>query len=198
MANGRTVTSARHLKDDPAWQTPAEYVEAARDCMGGIDLDPMSDDEAQTRVKATRYFTALQDGLRHDWIGRVFINPAGGLVNKAWLKLTVSVAAHHVTAFVWIGFSLEQLQTIQSSFAVKHPLDFHVCIPRRRISFVEGTAHKEQRRLECIGTGKAFKERLSPTHANYVVGAGMSGDAFKAAFEQFGVVRVQAVQGATR
>jgi len=57
------------------WYTPAQYIEAAREVMGGIDLDPASSAEAQKTVKASEYFTAERSGLTQPWHGRVFLNP---------------------------------------------------------------------------------------------------------------------------
>lgn len=57
------------------WYTPVDYIEAARQLMGGIDLDPASCDAAQETVQALAYFTREDDGLTKDWHGRVWLNP---------------------------------------------------------------------------------------------------------------------------
>ncbi len=57
------------------WFTPAPIVELCRATLGGIDLDPASNDHAQKTVKAARYFTKAQDSLTKRWSGRVFMNP---------------------------------------------------------------------------------------------------------------------------
>lgn len=57
------------------WYTPATYIEAAREVIGSIDLDPASCALANETVKATRYFTADDDGLSKAWKGRVWLNP---------------------------------------------------------------------------------------------------------------------------
>ena len=57
------------------WYTPAKYIEAAREVMGSIDLDPASCELANQTVKATRYFTKEDDGLSQSWHGNVWLNP---------------------------------------------------------------------------------------------------------------------------
>lgn len=57
------------------WYTPAKYIEAARQVMGSIDLDPASCALANETVKATTYYAKEQDGLSLPWYGNVWLNP---------------------------------------------------------------------------------------------------------------------------
>lgn len=56
------------------WYTPVEYIEAAREVMGGIDLDPATADVPQKWIKATVFYTAEDNGLLQEWLGRVWLN----------------------------------------------------------------------------------------------------------------------------
>jgi phage N-6-adenine-methyltransferase len=60
---------------DNEWHTPPDWLDDVRAVLGKIDLDPASSDAAQESVRATRYFTQEDDGLAHEWHGRVFLNP---------------------------------------------------------------------------------------------------------------------------
>jgi len=55
--------------------TPAQYIKAAREVMGSIDLDPASNEKAQEVVKAKVYYTKEDDGLDKPWDGNIFLNP---------------------------------------------------------------------------------------------------------------------------
>jgi hypothetical protein len=57
------------------WYTPAPYIAAVRQVLGGIDLDPASSAAANNVIRAKTYFTAADNGLTREWPGRVFINP---------------------------------------------------------------------------------------------------------------------------
>jgi hypothetical protein len=65
-----------HVSDDSyEWYTPVEYIDAVREVMGWISLDPATCPKANEIVKAETIFTKDDNGLLQDWHGRVFLNP---------------------------------------------------------------------------------------------------------------------------
>lgn len=95
-------------KDDE-WYTPAQYIEAAREVLGTIDLDPASNDFANETVKATVYYTEETDGLAQEWYGNIWMNPpySTALLNKFADKLVESkfeqavVLVNNATETAW-------------------------------------------------------------------------------------------------
>lgn len=91
------------------WYTPKEYIDAARDVMGSIDLDPASSPTANETVKAEMYFTAEQDGLLQEWFGNVWLNPpySSDLIGKFAEKVTTEdleqaiVLVNNATETAW-------------------------------------------------------------------------------------------------
>ena len=57
------------------WYTPPAYIDAARQAMGSIDVDPASSDKANEIVKATTYYTPAHEGRTKVWVGNVWLNP---------------------------------------------------------------------------------------------------------------------------
>jgi ParB family chromosome partitioning protein len=84
------------------WYTPSEYLNAARDVLGAIDLDPASSPAANKTVRAERYYTADDDGLTRPWCGRVWMNPpySTGLVDRFVAKLLDAYQTGDVPAAV--------------------------------------------------------------------------------------------------
>lgn len=94
LAETPTETPTAHVRHNSGavdWYTPADFVEAARNVMGGIDLDPASCDEANEVVKATTIYTVDDDGLTKDWTGRVWMNPPYSSVDRFCEKLVASL-----------------------------------------------------------------------------------------------------------
>lgn len=95
-------------KDDE-WYTPAQYIEAAREVLGTIDLDPASNDFANETVKAVTYYTEETNGLEQEWFGNIWMNPpySTALLNKFADKLVESrfeqaiVLVNNATETAW-------------------------------------------------------------------------------------------------
>lgn len=183
-----TLLTARHSMDSPEWYTPTVFVDAAREVMGGIDLDPASHPEANARLGIAKIFTADDNGLLQEWHGRIFLNPPGGLVGHFWLKLLAEWRARRTTEAVWIGYSLEQLQTLQQAGDAAIPLDFATCVTSKRIAFVENEAKQAARKTKLEALGKAFNPKSAPSHSNYVTYIGVNRDKFISVFSAFGHV----------
>lgn len=77
--------------DPDVWSTPRAIIYAARELMGHIDIDPASNDFAQTYVQAGMYYTKDTDGLAHEWRGNLWLNPpyskTGAWVTKLFNEL---------------------------------------------------------------------------------------------------------------
>lgn len=108
---------------DNEWYTPAEYIEAAREVMGSIDLDPASNDFANETVKAGLYYTAETNGLDKEWFGNIWMNPpySTALIKQFAEKLATSdfeqaiVLVNNATETGWF------LQMIKKASAVVFP-----------------------------------------------------------------------------
>lgn len=57
------------------WFTPKKYIDAAREVMGTIDLDPASSEIGNKIIQATKIYTEQDSGLVHPWSGNVWMNP---------------------------------------------------------------------------------------------------------------------------
>lgn len=182
------MTSALHLTKTVEHFTPPSIIARVRYALGGIALDPASCPLANRLVRADRIYTKEDGAMSRDWYGPLYLNPPGKSAENPkgaafwWARLVKEFIAASCGRDPWsaifLGFSLEILQTTQS-YDVLHPLDFTMCIPKRRIKFLEAD-------------GDGFREGASPTHGNFISLLSFDDDVkyrFVNAFSEIGVIR---------
>jgi hypothetical protein len=153
------------------WYTPAEYLNAARQVLGGIDLDPASCVMAQRRVRAKRFYTLAEDGLTRKWQGKVWLNPpyTAELVGR----FTAKLCAHYLAGDVPAALLLVNNATETHWFQDAAHLATALCFPRGRIRFLDGNGHH-------AGT---------PLQGQTVLYFGRNRKQFEKAFASFGFCR---------
>jgi len=155
---------------DPEWYTNADLIAAARQVLGGIDLDPASSDIAQQVVCAGRYFTVDNDGLAQDWSGRVWMNPpyTARLIDRFVFKLL----EHHATGDVPAAIVLTNNSTDTGWWQALADRSTAVC-------------HLRGRRWFYSPDG----ETGSPLQGQTLCYLGDDPAGFEISFSEFGVVR---------
>jgi ParB family chromosome partitioning protein len=120
------------------WYTRPKYIEAARSVMGSIDLDPASSAAANQIVKAARYYTQEDDGLKQHWrASTVWLNPPYGrnLHYKSTIRLFTNKLIDHFTAGDINQAIL--LVTTEINAVWFQPLwDYPICFPDHKVKFI--------------------------------------------------------------
>lgn len=155
------------------WYTPKKYVEAVRNVLGEIELDPASSQQANRVIQAQRFYDQTTDGLTKRWKARsVFLNPpyckAGNTSNQdRWTaKLLREYKAGNVKeAIVLVTSSIETTW-------FHRLIHFPICIVKGRIQFT-------------TPTGK----RGGATKGSIFVYMGGKPEKFSKVFRRFGVVK---------
>jgi ParB family chromosome partitioning protein len=181
QAEGREVTQAGLLNiargchvnansGENEWYTPPQYIEAARDVMGGIDLDPATCETAQANVRAKKFFTSDDDGLSKKWTGNVWLNPPYGkdlighfaakVVEESQRFEQAVILINNATDTAWF----HEIASIASA----------VCLIRGRIKFLD----------------KSGKPANTPVQGQVAIYVGKNVEAFRSRFSSFGLVVV--------
>lgn len=118
---------------DNEWYTPAKYIEAAREVLGGIDTDPASSEIANRAVRARQYYTEADNGLEHDWHGAVWMNPpyAQPLIQQFIEKLTEQFLLGNTTSAI----ALTHNYTDTEWFHIAENHCTAICFTRGRVKF---------------------------------------------------------------
>jgi ParB family chromosome partitioning protein len=117
------------------WYTPPQFIESARLVMGSIDLDPASSEVANRTVRATRFFTKDEDGLKQKWEGNAWVNPpyAQPLIARFSEKLVAELDAESIKqAIVLVNNATET-----GWFQLMHQRATAVCFHKARIKFLD-------------------------------------------------------------
>lgn len=143
--------------------TPKEYIDAAREVLGNIDLDPASSELANEVVKADNIYTAEDDGLIQEWYGNIWLNPpyAKDLLPKFADKFAESefnqaiILVHNATETKWF------LKFINKASAVVFPTG----------------------RVDCKTPGENLSQ---PLQGSAVIYSGENPEHFLEVFKKFG------------
>lgn len=127
--------------------TPGYIVEAAREVLGGITLDPASNMTANRTVNASFYLDIGGDGLKSSWdlIGKpssIFLNPPTP-AKTWWIKLLEEVAKGNVSHAIFVGFSVQLCQTSQLQTEASI-LEYPCCFPQRRVAYLDPTGKPQK------------------------------------------------------
>lgn len=143
----------QHLSESNEWYTPVDIIEAARRCMGAIDLDPASCEEANGVVQATHFYPREADGLGQPWGGRVWLNPPYGTTGG---RSNAGLWAEEAIYRYNNGDLEEAILLVNASTGAK----WFQALWHFPVCFVEG-------RLRFTAPGGA--QAASPTHYNALV-----------------------------
>jgi len=126
----------------PDYGTPDNYVDSARYVFNGeIDYDPCSSELFNTVIRALKIYTRSDNGLaeHNHWVGNGLVNPpgdkSGNLVKRFWEKLVREWMCGRTTAAIYVGFNINQLQTLQRTRVEANPMHFPICVPEGRMEF---------------------------------------------------------------
>jgi hypothetical protein len=125
--------------DNPEWYTPPEYIEAAREVMGRIDLDPASCAAANQTVQADIYWTKEDDGLSYPWVGRVWLNPPYGKACRDFVAKLVDEyeSGHLLSAILLVNGTSFETAWFQPLY------NYPICFHNGRINFIPGASDSE-------------------------------------------------------
>jgi ParB family chromosome partitioning protein len=122
------------------WYTPAEHIEAAREVLGDIDLDPASSIIANKTVRAIKFLTIEDNGLEQEWHGRVWINPP--YAQPHILHFAQKIAKEYSEGRTIEAIALTHNYTDTAWFHLLGTYAAAICFTRGRIGFLSPEGQK--------------------------------------------------------
>ena len=150
------------------WYTPKEIIEAARKCLGKIDLDPFSCYMANKTVKATDIYTKEDDGFEQEWFGKVWCNHPFSRENNNRIAAKVIKEYNSGSEIVMITFAA----TSEKWF--KPLLEYPQCFLHGRTNYLDQNGNKVK----------------GVTKGSVVTYLGKNVSAFYKAFKHLGTIKV--------
>ena len=162
------------------WFTPSIYVEAARNVMGKIDLDPASCHDANVIVQAMHYYTKEENGLSKPFYGCVWCNPPYGTKNGRsnqgmWVRrLIEDYEQGHIEQAIILTNAATDTRWFHALFA------YPICFTEGRINYFS-PIHKTD-------IAMSRPERGTNTHGSAFTYLGENRSRFIEIFSQFGTI----------
>lgn len=165
-------THVVHNSGENEWYTPLVFLDAAREVLGKIDLDPASCEVAQKNVKAKQFYSVDDDGLTKTWKGSVYMNPpySKDLCSKFVTKLLDSLNEGTVTSAIILVNNATETAWAQPLLDDATA----VCFPGGRIKFLD----------------RSGKPANTPLQGQMFVYLGPDAGKFRAVFQKFGSVLI--------
>lgn len=120
------------------WYTKHIYINAVREVMGAIDLDPASCELANKVVQAKHYYTKEENGLMQPWYGRIWLNPPyGHTIGGAAMSHQRAFAEKLLREYAAGNIEQAVILTLGNPNSVwfQPLLDFTLCFYRGHIDF---------------------------------------------------------------
>jgi len=155
----RSYVHGRFGSGQVDWWTPTRYLEAARDVLGAIDLDPASSAGAQANVRATQYLTKETNGLIQPWGARLYLNPPHRYPDIA--DFVAKLIPERRTGNVTATIMLTNNSTDTAWFHNAADVADGICFTRGRIKLVG--ADGERVRAPAAQSQSFFTSAMPPT-----------------------------------
>lgn len=130
----------QHSNKSSEWYTPSWIMDAARDVLGTIDLDPASSAIANETVRAYQWYSKQCSGTGKVWTtcegdpASIWLNPPSPAI-EWWKGLMTQNRMGNVKHALFLAYNVQLAQVSQGK-GIPSILDFPVCWFSKRIRFV--------------------------------------------------------------